>query len=393
MTPRTGSASVLRHAPIAQLDRAPGFEPGGWGFESLWACLGEGGPPVSEKPTGGPPGKTVKPALLALPPGRLASVLGGPGRARAVYRALRAGHDPFVPGVLPAGLHRRVTHETRPTGLEILLTVPTADGVQRLVFRLEDGRRTEAVRIPEARRTTLCISSQVGCRRGCIFCATATIRPVRHLEADEIVAQVLRARVGVEPGPPIRNLVLMGMGEPLDNPAQVRTALEVLVGPGGLGFGEKHVTVSTVAPSPRAIRQTVDWPARLAWSLHAARDDLRARLVPTARFPVHALRDAFADTLRPRRRALLVEMTLVAGLNDGAEDARAAAALFADFPCEVRFNLLPMNPVAHRALRPSASRDVGSFATILRESGFWVRTRRPRGQDRHAACGQLALAT
>lgn len=333
----------------------------------------------------------MKPALLALPPPRLASVLGGPGRARSVFRALRNGLDPFAPGVLPAGLHDRVARMTRPTALEMVEAAPAADGSEKRVFRLEDGRRTETVLIPEARRTTLCISSQVGCRRGCTFCATATIRPVRHLGADEIVAQVLHARIALGDRPPLRNLVFMGMGEPLDNPVAVRAALESLVGTGGLGFAEKHVTVSTVAPSPQAVRRTVDWPARLAWSLHAAHDTLRARLVPTARFPVRALRAAFEAALGPRGRALFVEMTLIADINDRAEDAHAAAALFADFPLAVRFNLLPMNPVSHRAFRPSPSNRVAAFETVLREAGFWVRTRRPRGRDRHAACGQLAL--
>src|SRR5262249_42588434 len=150
--------------------------------------------------------------------------------------------------------------------------------------------------IPGRARSTVCVSSQVGCARGCAFCLTATMGLVRSLGAGEIVAQVvLAARRIREAGlPPLRNVVYMGMGEPLDNLEAVAQSLRVLTDPYGLGLAPRHISVSTVGTSPRAIWEARHLGAHLAWSVHAADDGLRRRLVPTTRHPMSALRDAFA---------------------------------------------------------------------------------------------------
>jgi len=210
------------------------------------------------------------------------------------------------------------------------------------------------------------------------------------LTADEIVAQVDRAGeiVRSQRMPTLRNIVFMGMGEPLDNAAAVQRALSTLVDPRGRAFAPRHITVSTVGPSVRAVALTNGWPGRLAWSLHAADDDLRRRLIQTARESVGELARAFAARVDARNQPLFVEMTLIDGLNDSPEHAVQAARLFRHGPRRVRFNLLPVNPTdgVHRASPPDR---VEAFRDRLRALGFFAMIRRPRGRDRRAACGQL----
>lgn len=334
----------------------------------------------------------MRPRLLDLGPDTLAEYLGGPGRARAVFRSLSCGRDPFHDADLADGLRRRLREAVAPIPIPIRNIRRARDGTTKLLLGLPGGGSVETVLIPEKSRTTLCVSSQVGCVRGCRFCLTATMGLERNLEVAEIMAQVL---VGLEQAaalelPPLRNLVFMGMGEPLDNWAAVRRALDTLVDGRGFGFGPRHVTVSTVGPSPRAIERLAHCPTRIAWSLHAARDGVRRSLVASQRASVHALREAFKHLFESRKDPLFVEITLMDGVNDTLEDARAALELFRDFPSEVRFNLLPMNPT-DRGYRPSAPRAVALFLDTLRDGGHFALTRTPRGQDASAACGQLAV--
>ncbi|MCK6550936.1 23S rRNA (adenine(2503)-C(2))-methyltransferase RlmN [Myxococcota bacterium] len=345
----------------------------------------------------------TRPGLLGLEPAELVTRLDGPGRARAVYAELRAGRDPFTsPGLMP-GARARLARVASDDALAGNAVHRSADGTTKLLLGLRDGLAVEAVLIPEPSRTTLCVSSQVGCARGCTFCLTATMKLVRSLSAAEITAQVAAglsvARELALPG--LRNVVFMGMGEPLDNADAVRASLAVITGSGlGLGVGPGHVTVSTVGPSPSAIEGAADLPAHLAWSLHAADDTLRSALVPTARARVTELRDAFARALarRGKKEPLFVEVTLLDGINDRDEDARAVAELFAGFGHEVRLNLLPMNPIdpsvlgpGARAQRPSPPERVEAFERHLRAAGFFTKVRRARGTEERAACGQLAV--
>lgn len=332
-------------------------------------------------------------------------MLGGPGRARAVYALLRSGRDPFTAPEAAPGARARLADRTRPTPLEIREHTRALDGTQKLLLGLASGHAIEVVLIPELAspsgrtrqaRTTLCVSSQVGCKRGCTFCLTATMKLVRDLTAAEIVAQLaLGLRLTREEGlPPLRNVVFMGMGEPLDNLEAVRGALRIATTSGvGLGFGPAHVTVSTVGPSPERVLAAAELPGRIAWSLHAADDALRARLVPTHRSSVAELREVFLEVVRRRRSPLFVELTLIDGVNDGPGEAAAAADLFAGTGVEVRFNLLPMNPIGPGAgpLRPSSPERVAAFARVLRDAGFLTLVRKARGGEERAACGQLAV--
>lgn len=335
--------------------------------------------------------------LLALTPDALAQTLGGPGRARAVMRVLRSGLDPFQEGDLASGARRRLSERCRPTAAQLGQVTEARDGTLKALLELEDRRAIELVVIPSADRSTLCVSSQVGCVRGCRFCMTATMGLVRNLAAEEIVAQVIAALrlVRQRALPPLRNLVLMGMGEPLDNLDAVEAALAVITTEGGLGLGKRHVTVSTVGPSPRAVRRAASLPAHLAWSLHAAEDGLRKALVPTARHPVAELAAAFAEVLSSRAEPLFVEVTLIDGVNDGLGEADAIARVFTSFAAEVRINLLPLNPgdpaLGAGSFRPSTPERVAAFRERLIDHGLFCTVRRARGADRRAACGQLVL--
>lgn len=343
--------------------------------------------------------------LLALDPSQLAVRLESAARSRMVFRSLAAGRIPLEDPEVPVGLRRRLSGVTRTTEVEEVRRVRSRDGTTKLLLRLDQRDSIEAVLIPERNRTTLCVSTQVGCARGCRFCLTATMGLSRNLEIEEIVAQVhagLRI-VGEEGLPPLRNLVFMGMGEPLDNWASVQAALTILLHPRGFGFGPRHVTVSTVAPSPSAVKRLEDCPTRIAWSLHSADDRVRRALVATQRHPVEALKAAFVRLFQGRRDPLFVEMTLIEGVNDGIADAEAAVELLADFPTEVRFNLLPMNQTVQirrpsrddegraAGLAPSPTARVRAFEAVLREAGHFAMVRAPRGADERAACGQLAI--
>jgi 23S rRNA (adenine2503-C2)-methyltransferase len=342
--------------------------------------------------------RSAPPPLLALSPAELGERLGGVGRAKAVYGALRRGRDPFAAGVLAPGARRRLIAVAGPTALRISAVSSSADGTRKLLLSLADGRAVEAVLIPTEGRTTLCLSTQVGCARGCCFCATGRMGLLRNLTCDEIVGQVVLAQglVSAEANgaPPIKNLVLMGMGEPLDNLRAVRLALEGITAEAGLGFGRRHVTLSTVGPSPEAVRAALGLPAHLAWSLHAADDDLRRRLVPTARHGVRALLEAFRALSQLRGDPLFVEITLIDGLNDATHHAERVVDLFRGYPTEVRVNLLPMNAqheVPRGALSASPPERVDAFGAVLHQAGHRVIVRRPRGASDRAACGQLAL--
>lgn len=331
-----------------------------------------------------------RPELLGLDDAALTAALGGPGRALMVLKSLARGEDPTKDPEVPASLQRRVAATTRYRRLPVRARTEAEDGTRKLLLGLEDGHAVECVLIPERDRTTLCVSSQVGCRRGCQFCMTATMGLVRHLRVAEILGQVhtsLSEQAGL---PPLRNVVFMGMGEPLDNPKAVQAALSALTDSRGYGVAPKHVTISTVAPSPAALARSLDWPGQLAWSLHAADDPLRRRLVPTQRHSVFELRDAVLARQVERRQALFVEITLLDGVNDAPEHARAAADLFEGSEVEIRFNLLPMNPGA-AGLGPSPEARVEAFEAVLRDHGYFVHRRKARGQAAKAACGQLAI--
>jgi 23S rRNA (adenine2503-C2)-methyltransferase len=356
--------------------------------------------------------KVASPLLST--PATLAETLGGRGRARAVWEVLRRGDDPFCEAdgrMLTPRTRALLAERVAPPAGRVSAEVASACGTTKLLLTLADGRDVETVLIPRDRfqrgqpgrgtpaYTTLCVSSQVGCGRACAFCATGAMGLLRSLSADEILQQVHAAvRVAAARGlPPVRNVVYMGMGEPADNLHAVSASVEAVVDPFGFNLARRHVCVSTVGPSPAAIRALSPLPARLAWSAHAADDALRRALVPTTRHRMTDLRDAFGEALAARgtNDHLMVECTLIDGVNDALCHADALAALLAPLPGATRVNLIPYNlnvglgPYG-AGFRPARPEAVAAFQRRIIDAGVICTVRAARGDGEAAACGQLA---
>jgi 23S rRNA (adenine2503-C2)-methyltransferase len=264
------------------------------------------------------------------------------------------------------------------------------DGTTKLALALA-GATVETVLIPGHGRSTVCVSSQAGCTRRCTFCATATLGFTRHLTAGEIVLQYFVARAEAPAHAPVRNVVFMGMGEPMDNLDAVLAAVDRLTDEGAPRLATSHVTVSTAGVLPGLQRFLRESPAEIALSLNATTDGQRERLMPHNRtWPIASLLDALRDDhARGSGRRYYVEYVLWDGLNDADADAERLAALLLGLPAHV--NLIPHNPFAGSALRPPGAQRVLAFQRRVRAGGVRCLVRWPRGTEIAAACGQLAL--
>ncbi len=276
---------------------------------------------------------------------------------------------------------------------EIVEQHTSEDGATKLLLKLSDGNRVEAVHMPRAvknPRVTLCISSQVGCAMGCTFCHTGTMGLVRNLTAAEIVGQVLRILLTLGPREPSRvTLVFMGMGEPLHNTEQVLRAIEVLAESAGLGLAPARITVSTSGLVP-GIDELAVAKVRpcLALSLNATTDEARLRTMPiTKRFPLADLHEALSRFPLRAHEKITIEYVLLRGENDTDEDAVRLAEFATTFRHNV--NVIPYN-VYDGALFSSPEEDtIQRFLKTLQEHGALATVRRSRGRDVSAACGQL----
>ena len=265
------------------------------------------------------------------------------------------------------------------------------DGAVKFAFRLEDGHIIESVLIPEEDRSTLCVSSQVGCAMGCRFCLTGTMGFHRNLSTAEIINQVCAVRDWtIEQGKgALTNIVFMGMGEPLANFDNLLDAIEILTEQRGLDFSNRRITVSTCGLVPQMLQLGEQTDVNLAVSLHATDDDARTALMPiNKRYPLAVLIEACRTYRQKRRKRIMFEYTLLEGINDTDADAERLAALLRDVPCKI--NLLSVNPVADSAYQSPGEHRVLRFQQILRNHGFTVFIRASRGEDISAACGQLA---
>lgn len=304
----------------------------------------------------------------------------------------RVGVESARPGFL--GLHRG--DAGAPGADEVPAIVDeavSADGLaRRVVVGLADGARVESVLMEYRGRFTGCLSSQVGCAMGCVFCATGQGGFLRHLTVAEITGQVaLLNRVQAARGAaPLRNLVLMGMGEPLHNYEAVSEAMRIVSDPRGAGIAGRHITLSTVGIVPGILRMAEEAsPMHLAVSLHGATDEERNALVPVGRrWPLAELMDACRHYARKRRRKVLFEWTLIAGRTDTPEQARAVGALLRDVPCQM--NVIPLNPTPGFDGRPSGAEAIETFRAILAEHGVPSSVRQRRGIEVAGGCGQLA---
>jgi 23S rRNA (adenine2503-C2)-methyltransferase len=266
---------------------------------------------------------------------------------------------------------------------------------QKYLLRLADGETIETVLMQfEGRegdpRATACVSTQVGCAMGCVFCATGQMGFTRHLSPGEIVAQVLYVnRVLQADGRKLRNIVFMGMGEPLHNYENVMTAVTILTDHKGLSIAPKHITLSTVGVVP-GIRRLADEasPVRLAVSLHGATDAERQALVPPAkRWPLAELMDACRTYIAKRKRRIFFEWTLIEGENDTPEQAHALGSLLEGMAAHI--NLIPLNPTIGYDGQPTGSAAAKQFQAILAEYSLPSTVRQRRGIDIAAGCGQL----
>ena len=286
--------------------------------------------------------------------------------------------------------------EVRP--LSVLADKTSADGTRKWLFDVGQGNAVETVYIPEHDRATLCISSQAGCAVGCRFCSTGHQGFSRNLATGEIVAQLwhaehrMRAKLGLGPGErAISNVVMMGMGEPLQNYAQLVPALRMMLDDHGYGLSRRRVTVSTSGVVPMMDRLREDCPVALAVSLHAPDDALRDQLVPINRkYPIDELLSACERYLDAAPRDFItMEYCMLDGVNDSPAQARALVGLVQN-RLPVKFNLIPFNPFPESGLKRSSDARVRAFGEVLLEAGLVTTIRKTRGDDIDAACGQLA---
>ncbi|MFU8892388.1 MAG: 23S rRNA (adenine(2503)-C(2))-methyltransferase RlmN [Luteolibacter sp.] len=322
-----------------------------------------------------------------------------PHHAKALWRAVHhearvdlVDYDPLLPPV------RRWLVEHVGDGKRLGIDLPqqveeirSSDGLTRkFLLRLTDGQVIETVLMAYDGRFTACLSTQAGCAMGCVFCATGQMGFVRHLRPGEIVAQVLhvrRALAASHPGRSLRNLVLMGMGEPMHNYDAVIKAMHSVSDRRGLNIGPSRIAISTVGVIPAILRMAEEQqPFRLAVSLHGSTEEERRALVPvSAKWPLDALVDACREYGRRTGRRIFFGWTLIAGKNDSPETARRVAKLLDGIDAHI--NLIPLNPTdGFAGVASPAGRE---FQRILLDAGFPCTFRQRRGIDVAAGCGML----
>ena len=317
--------------------------------------------------------------------------------ARWVYRSAITDFSPMLN--VPQALRTWLAETYAFSSAEIVTQVASADGdTTKAVLRLADGSLIETVLMQYHRRgdgtgadrSTVCVSTQVGCALQCSFCATGLMGLTRNLTAAEIIDQALHFLRRTRQRPPVvRNVVFMGMGEPLLNYAACLEAVARLCDPLGAGLGPPRLTISTSGWLPGIARLADEpWPVRLAVSLHAPTNAVRDELVPlNRRYPVEDLLAACRAYQARTGRRVTFEYTMLAGVNDSPVLARELVTLVRSLDCHI--NLIPMNPVAELPYAPSSDEAVQTFHQTLRQAGLIATIRREMGRDIQAACGQL----
>jgi 23S rRNA (adenine2503-C2)-methyltransferase len=319
-----------------------------------------------------------------------------PFRVRQLFRWL---HQKGVATIgemtdLPKPLRAALEDHASLTTLEKDGEQRSADGTVKYRFRTGDGKLLESVYLPEERRRTLCVSTQVGCAMGCAFCMTATMGLVRNLSAGEIVDQVHRVNRELldagHGGPrPLTNLVFMGMGEPLHNFENLKRALELLLHEDGPNFSHRHVTVSTAGLVPMIARFGLETSVKLAISLNATTDEQRDRLMPVnRRWNIEALMAVCRKFPLRQGRRITFEYVLLKGVNDSLDDAARLSRLLADIPAKV--NLIPYNTNPGLGFESVDETRAAEFRDALHARNVTAVIRKDRGRDIAGACGQLA---
>lgn len=327
--------------------------------------------------------------------------------------------DPARMTNLSLALREKLAELSLQSPLQVVEVRRASDGTRKLLCESPFGDRIECVLIPMTRdaveqagdpdeeeseaedepqpstrqRVTLCISTQVGCAMGCVFCASGKAGLKRGLKAHEVVAQVLLARGYLEADEYLRNIVFMGMGEPLHHYDETARAIRLITDPEGIAISSRRITVSTVGlvPGIRKLGEDFQGKLGLAISLHAPNDAIRGSIVPmNERYSVEDILTALRNYPLPKRRRITIEYTLIDGVNDRPEHARELARRLKGLRAKV--NLIPMNSISASALAAASEDAVESFANVLAEARVSCSVRKRRGDDVAAACGQLALA-
>ncbi|MDR1805711.1 MAG: 23S rRNA (adenine(2503)-C(2))-methyltransferase RlmN [Clostridium sp.] len=288
---------------------------------------------------------------------------------------------------LPSRLRSELEASHPIHGCEIARKQLSRDGTVKYLFRLHDGNFVESVLLRYEHGQSLCVSSQVGCARGCVFCSSTIGGCERNLSAAEILAQIhaVRRDLNIRIG----HIVLMGMGEPLDNLPEVARFLRLVTDENGLKLSMRAISLSTCGVVP-GIRQlaSLRYPLTLSVSLHAPQDELRSRLMPVNRqYPLGELIPTVRAYAQATGRRVSFEYAMLRGVNDSPEQARQLAALLRAIPSHV--NLIPINPCRGAEFQPSSRQAILSFSDCLEKAGITATIRRTLGQDIDAACGQL----
>ncbi len=279
---------------------------------------------------------------------------------------------------------------------EIVSQHDSNDGTRKWAIRVEGGGLVEAVLIPDGKRATLCVSSQVGCSLDCSFCSTGKQGFQRDLSAAEIIGQVWLAIKSYDAfqsakGRIVTNVVMMGMGEPLLNFDNVVAAMDLMMEDNAYGISKRRVTLSTSGVVPALDKLAKVSEVSLAVSLHAPNDALRSELVPINRkYPIAVLLESarnYIDAQSDKKRVVTIEYTLIAGVNDQREHAQELAQLLKGYPCKI--NLIPFNTFDQSDYRRPSGNAVSRFWQVLVDAGYIVTVRTTRGDDIDAACGQL----
>jgi 23S rRNA (adenine2503-C2)-methyltransferase len=344
------------------------------------------------------PTSAVRRGVLDLSRDELASWLQGRGqppmRARQVRSWLIARRATTFDTMtdIPLTLRQELSNEFQPLASSVEKHLTSSDGTHKLLLRLHDGQVVECVLLQEADRRTVCISTQVGCGMGCVFCASGIGGVVRNLTPSEILEELLHARNLLPASERLTHVVVMGMGEPLANLDALLEALDVATTApekGGLGLSARNVTISTVG-LPTKINKLADLGKQyhLAVSLHAPNDDLRNRIVPTNdKVGLRAILEAAEYFYDRTGRQVTYEYVLLRDVNDGGVHAGELTRLLKGRQAHV--NLIPFNDVAGLPYRRPAQESLDNFLAILRGAGISVKVRKRKGADIDAACGQL----
>ncbi|NPC71854.1 23S rRNA (adenine(2503)-C(2))-methyltransferase RlmN [Corallococcus sp. AB004] len=362
------------------------------------------------------PTATALPVTEPLPmsaPAKLVDVASLSREKLALFLSEQLGERPFRAAQLYRWLHQRgatsfeemtdlskVLREKLKVKAEIVPLVKdleqrSVDGTIKYRFKTRDGRFIESVYMPAEDRKTLCVSTQVGCAMACTFCMTGTLGLKRNLTAGEIVAQVhavnreVRRNEGLETLRPLTNLVFMGMGEPLHNFENLKTALAILQSEEGPNFSHRHITVSTVGLVPMIERFGQETDVKLAISLNASTDEQRSQTMPVNRkWNIQALLDACRKFPLRQGRRITFEYVLLKGFNDTDDDAHRLKELLRDIPAKV--NLIPYNENPGLGFQTTGEQRAEEFRAILAEAHVAAYIRKNRGRDIAGACGQLA---